>query len=181
MNEPQPIEAANQPAAGPEPGFMVWLGLGGNLGDRLATLNAALALLAEDVHPLVRSSIYQTAPWGDLDQPAFLNLVAGGRTTLSPTSLLARCKAIEQQLGRTPTRHWGPRVVDVDLLAYGDLVLHTPELQLPHPQLHRRGFVLVPLTEVAPEWRHPILDQTAAQMLAALPASETSGIVRHEA
>src|ERR687885_665834 len=93
----------------------VLLGLGANLGDRLANLNRALALLEDVCGPFARSPVYETPPWGDLDQPPFLNLVVRGHTTLDPQALLARCQAAEREVGRTPTRRWGPRVVDVDI------------------------------------------------------------------
>src|SRR5688500_6943431 len=108
--------------------------LGANLGDRTATLERALDLLRTDCAPLTRSALYETPPWGDTDQPAFLNVAARGFTQLSPLVLLRRCKEIERELGRLPTRRWGPSVVDVDLLAYGRISLTTPELTLPHPR-----------------------------------------------
>src|SRR5919201_38185 len=101
----------------------ILLGLGANLDDRRATLEAALRALEPDCGPLTPSSFYETPPWGDLDQPAFLNLVAAGQTRLSPQALLDRCKAVERELGRTATRRWGPRVVDVDILAYGEQII----------------------------------------------------------
>jgi 2-amino-4-hydroxy-6-hydroxymethyldihydropteridine diphosphokinase len=156
----------------------VLLGLGANLGDRLANLDRALALLAEACGPFERSPVYETPPWGDLDQPAFLNLVARGHTTLDPQALLARCQEAERDVGRTTTRRWGPRVVDVDILAYGDAAVDLPGLQIPHPRLHERGFVLVPLADLAPDWRHPRLGKTAAELLAQLPPQETAGITR---
>jgi 2-amino-4-hydroxy-6-hydroxymethyldihydropteridine diphosphokinase len=125
--------------------------------------------------------VYETPPWGDLDQPAFLNLVARSQTALGPAALLARCKEVEREVGRTATRRWGPRVVDVDILAYGDAVIDLPDLQVPHPRLHERGFVLVPLADLAPEWRHPLLGKTAVELLAELPPRETAGITRWHA
>jgi 2-amino-4-hydroxy-6-hydroxymethyldihydropteridine diphosphokinase len=156
----------------------VLLGLGANLGDREANVERALALLEDAGGPFERSPLYETAPWGDLDQPPFLNLVARGHTSLPPEALLARCQAAERSVGRTPTRRWGPRIVDVDILAYGTMVIDLPNLQIPHPRLHERGFVLVPLADLAPDWRHPRLDNTAAELLAQLSPEETAGIRR---
>ncbi len=169
---------ATSPAASDILPSPVLLGLGANLGDRAAAIDRALGLLAPDAGPFRRSSLYETPPWGDVDQPAFLNLVVGGATRLGPAQLLHLCKAVERTLGRQPGPRWGPRAIDVDLLAYGDLSLRTSELQLPHPRLHQRGFVLVPLAELSPHWRHSTLDRSALELLAALPEAETHHIVR---
>jgi 2-amino-4-hydroxy-6-hydroxymethyldihydropteridine diphosphokinase len=154
----------------------IYLALGANLGDRAAALALAVQQLQAICGPLATSPIYETPPWGDTQQPAFLNLVARGSTGLDPLCLLQAVKRIERDLGRTPTRRWGPRVIDIDILAYADLVLDTPTLQIPHPRLHERGFVLFPLAKLAPAWRHPTLGQTAVELLASLPADETDGI-----
>lgn len=164
---------SHSPAPHPVP---VLLGLGANLGDRLANLDRALALLAEACGPFERSPVYQTPPWGDIDQPLFLNLVARGHTSLEPPALLAVAKETEREVGRTASRRWGPRVVDVDILAYGETVVDLPDLQIPHPRLQERGFVLVPLAALAPTWRHPTLGKTAAELVAQLPPDETAGI-----
>ncbi|HEV2131036.1 MAG TPA: 2-amino-4-hydroxy-6-hydroxymethyldihydropteridine diphosphokinase, partial [Longimicrobiaceae bacterium] len=113
------------------------------------------------------SSVYRSAPVGYRDQPDFFNLACGGVTHLSPPELLATTQEIEYSLGRARSFRNAPRTIDIDLLAYGDLVLDTPELTLPHPRLPERAFVLLPLAEVAPDWRHPVLDSTAAELLAA--------------
>jgi 2-amino-4-hydroxy-6-hydroxymethyldihydropteridine diphosphokinase len=132
-----------------------FLGLGGNVGDTRGTLDAAIGLLcsASGMRLLARSSAYRTAPWGVEDQPAFINVCIAVETSLTPHQVLARAQAVENALGRDrdKERRWGPRPIDVDVLAYDDLSLQTPELTLPHPRLFERAFVLVPLAEIAPE------------------------------
>jgi 2-amino-4-hydroxy-6-hydroxymethyldihydropteridine diphosphokinase len=129
------------------------LSLGSNLGDRAQAIEAALRLLDEstDVRVTARSRLYQTAPWGDENQDAFLNACALVETELSPGDLLELCLDIEKQLGRDRAtgRRWGPRRIDIDLLFYDDVRLSEPELSLPHPHLFERAFVLVPLREIA--------------------------------
>lgn len=131
----------------------VYLGLGSNLGDRWAALSDALALLnaVPGLTLTACSAVYETEPWGVIDQPAFLNLAACFATTLSPPALLAVCQSVEAQVGRTPTYRWGPRTIDVDLLLYGDRVVcqDNPDLRIPHPRLRERAFVLAPLAEIA--------------------------------
>ena len=129
------------------------LALGGNVGDVRATLDRAVAALCdgEEVRLLARSADYRTPPWGVEDQPAFVNLCIAVETALTPRALLARAQAIERALGRerSSERRWGPRSVDIDLIAYDDLALNEPDLKLPHPRLFERAFVLVPLAEIA--------------------------------
>jgi 2-amino-4-hydroxy-6-hydroxymethyldihydropteridine diphosphokinase len=159
----------------------VYLGLGSNVGDRAAHLARALGLLEPACGPFLRSAVYETPPWGDLDQAPFLNMVVRGTTRLDPGALLRLAKRVEREVGRVPTRRWGPRIVDVDVLAYGDAVVAGDELEVPHPRLPERAFVLVPLAEIAPEWRHPRLGKTAAELLAALPPEETASVRGWEA
>jgi 2-amino-4-hydroxy-6-hydroxymethyldihydropteridine diphosphokinase len=138
--------------------------LGSNLGDRAGMLASARRELSSYVAIGAESTIYETEPWGYLDQPRFLNQVIEGSTQLAPTELLSALKRIEWQLGRRPTFRYGPRQIDLDLLAYDDLIMDTPDLQIPHPRLPERAFVLVPMKEIAPEWTHPSLGLTANQL-----------------
>lgn len=129
--------------------------LGGNLGDARGTVARAVAMFCDgaDVRLLARSSDYRTPPWSVLEQPPFINACIAVATALSPQELLARALAVERALGRDRAREqrWGPRPIDIDLLAYDDLALDTPELQLPHPRMFERAFVLAPLAEIAPD------------------------------
>lgn len=148
----------------------VYLGLGSNLGDRLAALTDALDLLdaAPGLTLTAVSSVYETAPWGVVEQPAFLNLAAGLATTLAPVDLLAVCQGVERRVGRTPTYRWGPRVIDIDILLYGDAVVSRdkPDLQIPHPRLRERAFVLAPLGEIAADVKAPPDGATVGELLA---------------
>lgn len=131
----------------------VGFGLGSNMGDKPANIARALAMLEErevaQLHAVSR--IYRTPPWGVLDQGDFANACAIGETSLSPYELLAAVKRIEADMGRAPSRRWGPRLIDVDILFLGDHTLDDPELTLPHKELFGRGFVLAPLVEIAPD------------------------------
>jgi 2-amino-4-hydroxy-6-hydroxymethyldihydropteridine diphosphokinase len=117
------------------------------------------------------SSLYRTAPVGVTDQPDFLNLAVQAETVLEPHELLTLVKRVERDIGRRPTFRWGPRVVDIDILLYGDRVLETPELTIPHPQMSNRAFVLVPLAEIAPGLIHPFQQQTIAELAANVPGA----------
>jgi 2-amino-4-hydroxy-6-hydroxymethyldihydropteridine diphosphokinase len=130
------------------------IALGGNLGDARATLDRAITMLCGNrVRLTARSSDYRTPPWGVLDQPPFVNGCIAVDTTLAPHDLFTRMQSIERMLGRDhdTERRWGPRPIDLDLLAYDDLALDEPNLTLPHPRLFDRAFVLVPLAEIAPD------------------------------
>jgi 2-amino-4-hydroxy-6-hydroxymethyldihydropteridine diphosphokinase len=111
--------------------------------------------------------VYRSAPVGYLNQPDFLNVVCVGRSVIPASELLRQIREIEVALGRTRSFPNAPRTIDIDILAYGDRVLDTPELIVPHPRLHQRAFVLVPLSEIAPAWRHPVFGKTAAELLSA--------------
>ena len=131
------------------------LGLGGNVGDVRATLHEAISLFADGTHVklLARSSDYSTPPWGVTEQPPFINCAIAVETTLSPHALLARAHDVERALGRDRAheQRWGPRTIDIDLLAYDDFAIDAPDLTLPHPRLFARAFVLVPLAEIVPD------------------------------
>ncbi|RIV27338.1 2-amino-4-hydroxy-6-hydroxymethyldihydropteridine diphosphokinase [Fibrisoma montanum] len=144
---------------------VTYLLLGANLGDRVATLRRAVDLIAERVGTVVRqSAVYETAPWGVTDQPTFLNQVIAVQTDLSPEETLTRTQAIEQAMGRVRHEKWGARLIDIDILYYDQLVLHTDTLTVPHPYLHQRRFTLVPLAEIAPEFVHPVLLKTTTEL-----------------
>ena len=145
----------------------VLLGLGANLGDPRRQLAEAVARLGPLVEDVGVSSVYRTEPVGHRDQPDFYNLVFRGWTKVPPGELLRGMLEIERALGRERTFANAPRVIDIDLLAYGDVVMETPELTLPHPGIAHRGFVLHPLAEVAPAWVHPVLGRTARELLSA--------------
>jgi 2-amino-4-hydroxy-6-hydroxymethyldihydropteridine diphosphokinase len=147
----------------------VYLGLGTNEGDRLAQLRAALSALA----PEKCSSVYETEPWGVVDQARFLNLCCRVSTALEPEAFHALTRSLEYELGRQPGgQRWGPRLIDIDLLTYDDLVIRTSSLTIPHPRIHDRAFVLKPLTELAPTLRIPGLNGTVANLLAAVPDAD---------
>ncbi len=161
--------------ATPEPAPVeVFIGLGSNLGDAKAHLRAGLEGLAglEGYEPLAVSSLYLTAPVGPQDQPPFCNAVARGRFRGSARELLGHLLAIEQTRGRRRELHWGPRTLDLDLLLFGREIIQEPDLVVPHPEMHRRAFVLVPLMELAPELKLPRWQKTAAELYQALTPRE---------
>jgi len=151
----------------------VYLGLGSNMGDRQENLERALDLLSQRLRMGQVSSIYQTRPIGNTEQPDFLNLVCQGYSRLSPEGLLTLAKSIESKLGRTSDRSDVPRPIDIDILFYGDQVIETSGLVIPHPRLTERLFVLIPLVEIAVDLRHPVTGKTARELLSGAPGIQS--------
>jgi 2-amino-4-hydroxy-6-hydroxymethyldihydropteridine diphosphokinase len=147
---------------------LVYLGLGSNLGDRRANLEAAIEKLALDVKR--RSSIYETEPRDFRNQPWFLNQVVEAETDLFPRQLLSHIQKVERDLGRKRTVAKGPRTIDIDILLYGNGVIKTSDLEIPHPRLAERRFVLEPLAELAPDLRHPVTNQSVRELLSRVAA-----------
>lgn len=144
----------------------VYLALGSNLEDRFANLKQAIASLPPQMEVKAKSRVYETPPWGYTNQPVFLNQAVKVNTYLEPEPLLKHLKRLEIALGRKAAFRNGPRSIDIDILFYDDLVLETPLLVIPHPHLHERGFVLLPLMDIAPDLVHPVKKQTIREMLA---------------
>jgi len=143
-----------------------YLLLGTNMGDRLALLKQALEEITEQVAPYTRiSSIYETAAWGNVNQPQYLNQVVQVSTSLPPSALLEKTQAIEKKLGRKRLIKWEARFIDIDILFYGAQIIDTPDLQIPHPHIAERNFTLTPLAEIAPMLVHPTLKKTVTELL----------------
>ncbi|HEY0900428.1 MAG TPA: 2-amino-4-hydroxy-6-hydroxymethyldihydropteridine diphosphokinase [Sphingobacteriaceae bacterium] len=141
----------------------VYLLLGSNLGDRLGKVEAAAKLIEKFIGPIVlKSGLYETASWGNTDQPDFINQVLLVQTAMPAREVLEKALAIEVQLGRVRHEKWGSRMIDIDILFYGDSVIEEADLKVPHPHLHERAFVLIPLKEIAPELLHPVFRQTVS-------------------
>ena len=154
-----------------------YLSLGSNMGDRKDNLRKVLSLLRQEMPLTAVSSVYKTEPWGYTSQPAFLNMACAVETSLSPRGLLALAWRMERELGRVPSFHYGPRTIDVDILLYGDEIIETAELQIPHPHFSARAFVLVPLVEIAPSLVHPALGKSISELLEEIPGKEKDGVV----
>jgi 2-amino-4-hydroxy-6-hydroxymethyldihydropteridine diphosphokinase len=134
----------------------VYIGIGSNVGEREENCLRAIRLLEENgVRITQRSAMYETEPWGIRDQPRFINMAIAAETELSPGGLLLLLKRVEGDMGRRPGVKWGPRLIDLDILLYNDLIVEESDLVIPHPMMHRRSFVLKPLTEIAPDKVHP--------------------------
>jgi 2-amino-4-hydroxy-6-hydroxymethyldihydropteridine diphosphokinase len=151
---------------------IVYLCLGSNLGNRLANLKAAVNHFTPQLHVLEASRVYETPPWGYTEQPHFLNQVIKAETYETPQALLQHLKRLEIALGREPNFRNGPRKIDIDMLMYDDVVLNSPPLVLPHPGMHDRAFVLLPLSEIASELVHPVMKKTVRELLAGVDASQ---------
>ena len=156
---------------------IVYLALGSNLDDRLANLKQAVASLPPQMEVKAKSRVYETPPWGYADQPMFLNQVIRTNTYLEFEPLFKHIKRLETALGRKPSFKNGPRLIDLDILFYDDMVLDTPSLVIPHPHVHERGFVLLPLNDIAPHLVHPTIRKTVNEMLA---LCDTSGITVYQ-
>jgi 2-amino-4-hydroxy-6-hydroxymethyldihydropteridine diphosphokinase len=152
---------------------IAYIGIGSNLGKREENCKRAIALLSDrGVREIRRSSFYETEPWGIKEQPRFINIVVEVETGLLPEELLKTLQAVEKKIGRRKTERWGPRIVDLDVLLYNDVIMHTHNLQIPHPYIHERGFVLKPLSEIAPDTIHPVLKKSMKKLLAELSRSQ---------
>ena len=147
---------------------IVYLVLGTNLGDRIANLRAAIKALSPEINAIAESKVYETPPWGYENQPTFLNMAVKCETNLEPELLLKCLKQLEVQLGREQSFRWGPRLIDIDILFYDDLILESKSLTIPHPRLHERAFVLVPLADIASDFIHPVLKKTIKELLASV-------------
>lgn len=143
---------------------LVYLALGSNLGDRLGNLRSSISHLPPKVNHIIQSPVYETQPWGYSDQPDFLNQCIKANTVLEPTELLAYLKDIEVSMGRQETFRFGPRLIDLDILFYDDLVIDSPSLTIPHPRIGERAFILIPLADIAADLYHPVLRKTIQQL-----------------
>lgn len=143
----------------------IYIGLGSNLGDRSDNLNKAVEALPPRVCLVAASPVYETDPWGFLEQPSFLNQVLEVETSLKPLNLLVYLKQIERKMGRGVSFRNGPRLIDLDILLYGDMILDKEGLVIPHPRMHERAFVLKPLADLAPDLCHPVIGKSVKNLL----------------
>ena len=148
----------------------IFLSTGTNLGDRLGNLDQVNKLIEAQIGPILQySTIYQTAAWGGIVQPDYYNQVLQIDSSLQVTAVLDECLTIENEMGRIRKERWGARVIDIDLLFYEDKIIENEKLILPHPRLHLRNFVLLPLSELAPNWQHPIFNKDIVTLVKECP------------
>jgi len=157
--------------------YNVYLALGSNLGNRAANLKEAINSLSPQMEVKAKSKVYETPPWGYAEQEKFYNQVLRVQTYLEPEPLLKHLKRLEVALGRKVSFQNGPRLIDIDILFYDDRVLNTPVLDIPHPHVHERGFVLLPMMDIAPDFVHPVTQRSVREMLA---GCDLRGIVQVE-
>ncbi len=156
------------------------IGLGSNEGNRTANLALAHRLLSRNIGIVLKESpIYQTEPWGGVEQAPYYNQVLWVKTVRSLEDAFRKCQILEQKMGRQRLQKWGPRVIDVDVLYYNQEQVNTATLTVPHRHLHERRFVLQPLCDIAPDYRHPILNQTTTELLAVCPDQLSSCMLEH--
>ena len=151
---------------------LAYLGLGTNLGDRQKNLEDAIKAISLKMNVLQKSSVYETKAWGYTNQPDFLNQVIEVNTALTPLKLLNFVKRTETELGRVENFRYGPRLIDIEILFYGTVIRNTTRVQIPHPRLHERAFVLVPMAEIEPDFVHPVLQKSIAELLKDVDANE---------
>ena len=143
----------------------IYLGIGSNLGNREENCKKAILLMSEKgIVIKQQSSMYETEPWGVKDQPKFINMAVEAETDKTPEELLGVLKKVESEVGRTETAKWGPRVIDLDILFFNDLIHKTADMEIPHPLLHERDFVMKPLCEIAPGKKHPVTGKTIREI-----------------
>ena len=160
-------------------GNTVAIALGSNMGNRLAHLQQAInAIKLCGFQITALSSVWETAPWGDTDQPRFLNMCLTADTEMSGADALDGVKKIEKDLGRTVSRHWGPREIDIDIIIFGEEIIRTEKLTVPHPMMQDRAFVLCPLAEIAPDMKHPVLNKSVKELFEALPPENMVRIIK---
>jgi len=155
----------------------VYLALGSNLGNRAANLKEALNSLSPQMVVKAKSKVYETPPWGYAEQEKFFNQVVKVQTYVKPEALLKHLKRLEVALGRVESFPNGPRLIDIDILFYDDLVLQSPTLEIPHPHVHERGFVLLPMMDIAPDFVHPVKQKSIRDLIA---GCDLHGIVQLE-
>ncbi|MBM4137054.1 MAG: 2-amino-4-hydroxy-6-hydroxymethyldihydropteridine diphosphokinase [Nitrospira sp.] len=155
---------------------IAYIGIGSNLGNREENCHRAIQLLEnKGIVMRKRSSLYETEPWGVKDQPKFINMAIEIETELEPEELLKTLKDIEKEVGREESFRWGPRIIDLDILLFDDIILDKDYLRIPHPFMHERDFVLKPLCEIAPDKKHPVIRMSVHDLLQRLNRNFTSG------